>query len=343
MQGVFLADRQHIVVDDGVPTPDCPPDGVLVRMQTCGVCGGDMKQYRYFVGPYPRFMGGHEYAGDVIEVGANVQTFRRGDRVANCFGNFCGQCANCLLGSPNFCTGAPRLRNAGGGFTDLIARLTPAQGCGLFPLPIGLSFEHAAVCEPADCAIGAALRGQPEAGQWAAVVGLGAMGHFVSQTLYGMGVRVIGIDVSPNRLQAARPFCAEVVNSATHDPVAVVREITRGIGVDRAYEVVGIEPTFAAALQMTRMGGITILVGVFRAPMTGFDPEWLFRRDLTVVAAKGPRPLLTAQGEATVLDFIARKIIRPETVVTTFPRSQAAAAFAAQASSECLKAVLVPD
>ena len=51
MQGVFLADRQHIVVDDGVPTPDCPPDGVLVRMQACGVCGGDLKQYRYFVGP----------------------------------------------------------------------------------------------------------------------------------------------------------------------------------------------------------------------------------------------------------------------------------------------------
>jgi L-iditol 2-dehydrogenase len=343
MQGVFLTDQQQIAIHDVLAAPECPPDGVLIRLRACGVCGGDLKRYRYFEGPYPNFMGGHEYAGEVIEGGPDVRGFQPGDRVANCFGNFCGLCTNCLLGSPNFCTGIPRLRNAGGGFAEFVARLTPERGCGLFRLPEDLSFEHAAVCEPADCAIGAALRGRPEVGQWAAVVGLGAMGHFVSQTLFGLGVKVIGIDVSENRLRAATPFCAEVVNSSTQEPVAAVREITGGIGVDRAYEVVGIEPTFAAALQMTRMGGTAVLVGVFRAPMQAFDPEWLFRRDLTVIAAKGPRPLLTAQGESTVLDFIKRKIIRPETVVTTFPLAKAAEAFAAQASSECLKAVIVPE
>ena len=343
MRGVYLRDRQQIEVRDVLAEPDCPPDGVLIRLEACGVCGGDLKQYRYYDGPFPRFMGGHEYAGEIVAVGQDVQAFRTGDRVANCFGNFCGQCTNCLLGSPNFCMEAPRPRNAGGGFAKYVARLTPARGCGLFAIPESLPFAHAAVCEPADCAIGATLRGRPEAGHWAAVVGLGAMGHFIAQTLYSLGAKVIGIDVSPNRLAAAKPFCAELVNSSTQDPVAAVREITRGIGADRAYEVVGIEPTFAAALQMTRTSGITVLVGVFREPMRTFDPEWLFRRDLTVIAAKGPRPLTTAQGEATVLDFIERRIIRPETVVTTFPLSEAAEAFAAQASSECLKAVIVPD
>jgi threonine dehydrogenase-like Zn-dependent dehydrogenase len=288
VEGVFLIEPERVVVRDALPRPSCRPDGVLVRTRACGICGGDLKPYRYYDGPFPRFMGGHEYAGEVLEVGAGVERFRPGDAVVRCFGNFCGLCSNCLVGSPNFCTGTERPANPGGGFAELVATSTPLRGCGLFLKPDDLPFEHAAVCEPADCAIGAALRGAPAPGHWAAVVGMGAMGHFVAQTLFAIGVRVIGVDVSANRLRAAEPFCAEQVRSDRQDPVAAVREITGGVGADRAYEVVGIEPTFAAALQMTRMGGTTVLVGVFRQPMAHFDPEWLFRRDLTVIAAKAP-------------------------------------------------------
>ncbi len=157
-----------------------------------------------------------------------------------------------------------------------------------------------------------------------------------------MGVRVIGIDVSENRLHAARPFCRELVNSTLNDPVATVVEITGEIGVDQAYEVVGIEATLTAALQMTRVSGTTVLVGGFGRPMKSFHPEWVFRRDLTLIGAKG-RPLQTAQGEAVVLDYIERGIIQPDAVVTGFPRSRADEAFAAQNAAECLKAVLVSD
>jgi hypothetical protein len=75
--------------------------------------------------------------------------------------------------------------------------------------------------------------------------------------------------------------------------------------------------------------------------MAGFHPEWVFRRDLTLVGAKG-RPLTTALGEAVVLEHIRRGIIRPGAVVTEFPLARADEAFAAQHAAECLKAVLVP-
>jgi hypothetical protein len=68
----------------------------------------------------------------------------------------------------------------------------------------------------------------------------------------------------------------------------------------------------------------------------------VFRRDLTLVGAKG-RPMLTAQGEALVLNYMERGIIQPRAAVAEFPRAHAAAAFAAQNAAECLKAVLVPD
>lgn len=220
--------------------------------------------------------------------------------------------------------------------------LTPAHGCGLFHKPKYLSFTHAAVAEPASCGITAVERGGSKAGQWAAVVGVGAIGHFICQVLYGVGVRVIGIDVSDNRLRAVQPFCHETINSTRSDPVAVVMEVTRGAGADQAYEAVGIGVTLTAALHMTRVGGTTVMAGVFGAPMANFHPEWVFRRDLTVTGAKG-RPLMTAQGDALVLDYIQRGIIKPAAVATEFPRSRAAEAFAAQSAGECLKAVFVPD
>jgi L-iditol 2-dehydrogenase len=164
MRAVFLDAPERIGVRDALAPPACPTDGVLLRVRACGICGGDLKPYRHHDGPFPQFMRGHEYAGEVVEVGAEATGFRPGDAVVRCFGDFCGLCTHCRLGSPNFCTGVPRLANAGGGFAELLAARAPAQGSGLFHKPPELSFAHAAVCEPADCAVGAALRGRPEPG-----------------------------------------------------------------------------------------------------------------------------------------------------------------------------------
>ena len=342
MKGIFLVERGRVVDSEGLAYPECPSDGVVLRIKAGGICGGDLSRYRHHEGPFPWFMGGHEYAGEVCEVGSEVPTFRVGDAAVFCFGNFCGVCANCRLGSPNFCVEKRSLANAGGGFAEFIAVRTPAQGCGLYHKPGSLSFADAAVAEPAGCAIGAVERGRSRPGQWAAVVGLGAIGHFACQVLFGLGVRAIGIDVSDHRLRAAQPYCREAINPTRVDPIGTVMEITGGVGVDQAYEAVGVEATLTAALQMTRVSGTTVLVGVFREPMKRFHPEWVFRRDLTVIGAKG-RPMMSAQGEAVVLTYIERGIIQPRAAVAEFPRSRAAEAFAAQNAAECLKAVIVPD
>jgi threonine dehydrogenase-like Zn-dependent dehydrogenase len=339
VNGIFLVERERVAVRDELPDAECPPDGVVVRVSACGVCGGDLKRYREFPGPYPMFIRGHEYTGTVVRVGAEAREFAVGDEVIQCYVPHCGTCAHCRLGHPSFCLSGRRLPNPGGGFADFVAAVTPEGGAGLFRKPADFSDVVAAACEPAGCAISAALRSRPEPGQWAAVVGLGPIGHFICQTLHFMGLKVIGIDISANRIRAAEPFCAETVDSTTQDPIATVREITEGLGADRSYEVVGIEATLGAALQMSRVGGIVVLAGVFPHPVESFDPEWIFRRDLTVIGGKG-RPLVTARGEALAIDFIRRGLIHPEVAVTEFPRSQAAEAFAAQNAAECLKAVI---
>jgi threonine dehydrogenase-like Zn-dependent dehydrogenase len=342
MQGIVLLERQRVAVRHDLPEAECPPDGVVVRVRACGICGGDLKVYREWNGPFPKFLGGHEFTGEIVRVGSEVSQFRAGDEVIQCFGPHCGQCVNCRNGSYSFCLARRQLTNSGGGFAELVSVVTPEGGAGLFHRPATFSDAMAAACEPASCAISAALRSQPEPGNWAAVVGLGAIGHFICQTLHSMGVKAIGIDVSDNRLNAAAPYCVETINSNRREPVASVLEITGGIGVDRSYEAVGIEATLAATLQMTRVGGVAVLAGVFRHPVASFDPEWIFRRDLTVIGGKG-RPLVTTQGQALAIDLIQRGRLHPEVVLTEYPRSQAAEAFAAQNAADCVKAVLMAN
>ena len=284
-------------------------------------------------------MGGHEFTGTIAGIGTDVSDFAIGDEVIQCYGPHCGRCKNCRNGSPSFRLERRRLPNAGGGFADFVAVLTPDGRAGLFYKPTGFPDVVAAACEPAGCAISASLRGSPEPGHWAAVVGLGAIGHFVCQTLHSMGVHVIGIDVSADRIRAADPFCDEAVDSSACDPVATVFEITAGLGADRSYEAVGISSTQAATLQMTQVGGIAVVEGVFGHPVQEFDPVWIFRRDLTVIGGKG-HPLMTAQGEPLAIDFFRRGWRVTEAVVTGFPRSQAPEAFAALNAGACLKAVI---
>ncbi|MBM4437320.1 MAG: alcohol dehydrogenase catalytic domain-containing protein, partial [Actinobacteria bacterium] len=259
MNGIFLVERERVAVRDALPAVECPADGVVVRVRACGICGGDLKHYRESQGPFPVFMGGHEFTGTIVRVGTEATGFAVGDEVIQCYGHHCGRCANCRLGHPSFCLDRRRLSNPGGGFADDVAVVTPEGGAGIFRRPAGFSDLVAAACEPAGCAISVALKARPEPGQWAAVLGLGAIGHFICQTLHAIGLRVIGIDLSANRLRAAQPFCAETVDATARDPVATVREITGGLGADCGFEAVGIEATLGVTLQMTRVGGVVVL------------------------------------------------------------------------------------
>src|SRR5262249_57177251 len=85
VKGVFLVARERAAVADALVRPEPPPGGVVLRVRGGGICGGDLKTYRSYAGPFPRFMGGHEYAGEVVRVGAGIAAFRVGDTAVLCF------------------------------------------------------------------------------------------------------------------------------------------------------------------------------------------------------------------------------------------------------------------
>ena len=318
------------------------PDEILLSVHGAAVCGGDTKKFKGLLGDqqYPQPAGGHEFSGTVVAVGRDVSGFHEGDRVARCFLDHCGLCDNCRLGEPAFCLNARGYRS--GGFAEQVAAYAPEQGGGFFKIPDGISLTEATLAEPIDCAIGAALKAEPVAGEWVAVLGLGGLGQLVAQIMDAVGLRVIGIDLQAEKLATAQSFCHATVDASREDVVSRVQQLTGGAGVDLVMEVVGIPATFKQSMDLVRLGGRIVIVGAHLTHLAdGVNVDRIFRRDIQIRGAKGPMPLLSSDGVPLAFRYIQDGLVRPAEILTVFPFEQAQQAFAAQAHGNVRKAVIL--
>jgi S-(hydroxymethyl)glutathione dehydrogenase / alcohol dehydrogenase len=255
---------------------------VLVRTAATGVCHSDL----HVVDGYGRWpldrpiVLGHEGAGVVEAVGADVTTVKPGDHVVACLSGFCGSCAQCLGGHPNLCTGgavtrpdaaAPRLSQRGVPVRQFIGISSYAERMllhenSLVKIDADLPLDRAALV---GCGVltgvGAALRTAGlEAGQTVAVFGCGGVGLAIVQgARIGGAGQIIGVDVFDGKLEMARRVGAtHVVNSAHDDPVKAIRALTRGAGVDHAFEAVGNATLVRQAIESLAIRGTATIVGV---------------------------------------------------------------------------------
>jgi len=347
MRTLALTARETIAVhtiDAPAPTGLPLPDEILLQNLACGVCGGDIKNFKgprsaelSANGPHP--MAGHEFVGTVIGVGAEVEGFAVGDRVAHVFNNFCGKCLNCRLGHANFCL--KMRRTGGGGFAEQATLYAGAFGRGVFKVPDAISTPEAALCEPLTCAIGAVLKCVPQPGERIVVIGLGGLGQLIAQILASAGVAVIGIDQQPDKLRNAAKFCHAVIDAANQDVIAEVLQLTGNVGADAVIEVVGIPETVKQAIEHARMGGRVLIAGSHQRLADGVNIDRIFRKDLVINTAKGAAPLMGADGVPLAFRYIQEGIARPKEILTTFPFAEAQTAFTNQAYGGVIKGVIV--
>jgi S-(hydroxymethyl)glutathione dehydrogenase/alcohol dehydrogenase len=255
------------------------PREVLIRTRAAGICHSDLHfqtgAYHY---PMPAVLG-HESAGVVEAVGDQVRYVKPGDHVITCLSVFCGECEYCLRGRPSLCTKtglqrgpaeAPRLSQQGKAVHQFLDLSSYAEQM--------LVHEHAVVKirddMPLDRAaligcgvttgLGAVFRtAAVEVGDTVAVIGCGGVGLSAVQGGAIAGAsRVVAVDTNPSKLELARKFGAtDAVNPADGDPVAQVRELTRG-GVDHAFEAIGLKATTEQAFQMLKNGGTATVIGM---------------------------------------------------------------------------------
>jgi S-(hydroxymethyl)glutathione dehydrogenase/alcohol dehydrogenase len=255
---------------------------VLVRTAATGVCHSDLHVVDG-LGRWPLdrpFVLGHEGAGVVEAVGAEVTAVRPGDHVVACLSGFCGSCPQCLAGHPNLCVGGvvtrpdsapPRLSQKGQPLRQFIGIASYAERMllhenSLVKIDPDLPLDRAALM---GCGVltgvGAALRTSGlEAGQTVAVFGCGGVGLSIVQGARIGGARqIVAVDVFEAKLQMARAVGAtHVVDGAKEDAVKAVRALTGGAGVDHAFEAVGNAALVRQAIESLAIRGTATIVGV---------------------------------------------------------------------------------
>jgi L-iditol 2-dehydrogenase len=308
MQALVLTEYKKLELAS-LDRPAVGPDDVLVQVRACGICGSDVHGFDGSTGRrIPPLVMGHETAGVVVEVGANVTRTRVGESVTLDSLLSCGKCELCRTGKTNMCAGRRILGvscnefRQQGAFAELV--VVPQQA--IFSIPADMPFEHAALVEPVSVALHAVARMRIDLGDSAAVVGSGMIGLLVIQALRIAGCdQVIAIDLDDDRLRLAKELGASSAINLKHvDPVAAVLEQTGGHGVDVAMEVVGAAAPLATAINCTRRGGQIGLVGNLAAEVP-LPLQTVVTRELSLVGT------LASAGEyPRAIELIATEAIR---------------------------------
>jgi alcohol dehydrogenase len=320
------------------------PSDAIVRIDSSTICGTDLHILKGDVPEVtPGTVLGHEAVGTIVETGAAVTTFAEGDRVLVSCITSCGRCRFCKEAHYGLCTG-------GGGwiFGHLIDGLqaeyarVPFVDTSVYKVPEGLWDEQVlflADILPTAYEVGV-LNGKVDAGDTVVIVGAGPIGLATVMTakLY-TPARLVVIDLDDSLIEMARDFGAYVkIINGREDAVAIVNELTHGLGADVAVEAVGVPDTFELCTALVRPGGHVANVGVHGHPAT-LHLETLWIKDVTITTGlvdtfTTPRLLqLIAEGRLDATPFATHRFALDETL-------EAYDTFAAAAETDALKVVL---
>jgi 2-desacetyl-2-hydroxyethyl bacteriochlorophyllide A dehydrogenase len=259
------------------------PGEALIRVRACGICGSDVHGYLGITGRrIPPMVMGHEFAGDVAEVGEGVTGIKVGDRVAPYPVIFCGDCAPCRLSNVNVCLNKRALGvlDCNGAMAEYVA--LPAKL--LFKLSDSISYEVGSMMEPLAVAYRGVNHAGDLAGKDAFIVGAGTIGLLAMAVVRMRNpARIFVSDLSDVRLGVAKAMGADCTINPSRDNAKdfIFRE-TGGVGVDVAFEAVGATPTVQQAMAGLRDGGTAVWIGN-SAKMVDINMQEIVTRELRVL------------------------------------------------------------
>lgn len=305
-----------------MPVPSIGPDDVLCRVRAVAICGSDPKVLRGEMRnlnwpPSLPFVLGHEWAGEVVAVGANVSDLKPGDRVASEGHCGCGQCENCKEGNYTICLnyGRRELGHRHYGFHDqgANAEYNVYRPKTLSKMPDNVDFAAATLCDTAGVALhGVELAGVTVSGT-VVVIGPGPIGLCLVNIVKSMGADRIIMVGRGYRLQEAKEFGADIlVDFEKEDAVARVRELTGGRGADEVFECSGAHSAPRMAVNCVRKGGAVVLLGMYKEEKVEPIPiQKLVNEQIRVIGSKA-NPNVSPK----VLRMLAKGVIDWKRLIT---------------------------
>ncbi len=265
MKAVRLIAPGKRLEEQDIPVPQVGPQDVLVRVRSAGICHSDAhyRAGRSNVQPLPLTLGHEVAGGDQNVVGTKVTArFKAGDRVCVHYLITCGECRYCHEGNEQFCTTGQMIgKHRDGGYAEFIC--VPARSVFFicrrkFPIRRGAVM----MCSSAT-SLHALNKARLKAGESVAIFGVGGLGVSALQLARAFGAgQVYAVDIKPGKLELAQKLGAVPVDASRGDPVAEIKRLTGGRGVDVALELIGLPMTMQQAVRSLAIKGRALLVGI---------------------------------------------------------------------------------
>jgi L-iditol 2-dehydrogenase len=314
MKAAMLYGVKDLKVED-VEVPEVKEGEVLVKVKAATTCGTDLKIFqRGYVEKVIKLptIFGHEWAGEVAEVGKGLEWPRKDMRVRAGNSAPCLHCSMCQRGKYNLCENMIWLWGAYAEYIKVPARMVLMNMQGV---PDDISYEEAAITEPLACVLHGVEQANVKLGDTVAIIGAGPIGLLHLLTVKKMGAgRTIMIDLVDERLGFAEKLGADAtVNSGKENVETRIRELTGGYGADVAIEAIGLSATWEQALKLARKGGTVLEFGGC-PPGTEIkvNAEMLHYGELTVMGTFHTTPLHFRKA----LNLIATRTIDVRPLVT---------------------------
>jgi L-iditol 2-dehydrogenase len=338
---------------EGLPVPRISPGDLLVKVAACGVCPTDIKKIHYGTVAPPRIFG-HETAGTIVRVGARVERFRAGDRVALHHHVPCLKCHACRHRAFAQCAQYKRtgitagFEPAGGGYAEYV-RVMSFVLPGVVKIPARNTFLEGAMLEPVNTVLKAVNRLTLLRGDFVLVAGQGPIGLMFTRLLALRGAHVLATDLLASRLELARRFGAkwthqpagrEAENPSRKSLADAVDRVTRGRGLDAAVIAVPSDDVVREAQQLLRGGGQVLLFShTRRGAETALDLATVCVDEKDLIGSYSADFLLQRQVARLVF---SRQLDLGRLITHQFPLAQTAEAIklAAHPTPESLKIVV---
>lgn len=334
----------HDIRYEEVTTPQPGPGEVLVRVKAVSICGSDLAGYKAVSAMRkPPLIMGHEFSGQVAELGESVKGVKPGDRVGVVTNLYCGTCKNCHDGLSNVCDNRFIIGTTmkAGSYNGAMAEYVLAPAEKLMPLPDSVSYEECALVEPLSISLRAVKHAGRLNGKTAIVIGAGPIGLMGVMCLKIFGAtRVIAIDVMKNRLQMALDCGATDVIDSNDDVEGIIRTMTDDTGVDVVFDAAGVPQTVNRAIEIARNGGTVLMVGM-ASPKFEIDYKHAIVKELRLQASY----MYTTEMREGLDLIINRKLDVKKMITGRYPMAEGPRIFEELASGKTqdVKVILTND
>ena len=283
MQAVRLSQVRKPLEEEEVELPEIGPPDVLIRVAACGICHSD-EHYRAGISRIDHLPVtlGHEIAGRIEKVGADVRHVAPGDRVCVHYLAHCGSCEFCARGLEQFCRTVQMIgKHRDGGYAEFIK--VPGRNAFVLPDPIPFEIGAIMMCSSAT-ALHALNKARLKPGDSIAIFGFGGLGFSALQLARAFDCdQVYVVEINPAKLASIEMLGAVAIDATKGNPVEQITEATNGKGVDVSLELIGSAKTMRQAVQCLGVLGRAALVGLTAESMAIFPYMELINKEVEII------------------------------------------------------------